>query len=109
MKQRPPFQENRETHNFMGVPPKLHRRFKKFDPHLKDKVKEEAQKLASQPYACEGLKGPLSGIRSWHFDFQKTQYRIAFRIIKHEKQIEIVLVNNRENFYQVLKKIIKTR
>lgn len=89
--------------------PSAHRKFKKFDSQLRDKIKAEAQKLASEPYACEELKGPLKGIRSWHFDFHKTQYRIAFRIIEHEKQIEIVLVNSRENFYQVLRKIIKTR
>ncbi|MGA7877409.1 MAG: type II toxin-antitoxin system RelE/ParE family toxin [Desulfoferrobacter sp.] len=87
--------------------PSAHKRFKKFNSRLRDKIKKEAQKLASEPYACEELKGPLRGIRSWHFDFQKTQYRIAFRIIEDEKQLEIVLVNSRENFYQALKKIIR--
>ena len=86
--------------------PSAHRRFKKFNPALQKKVKEEAEKLAVEPRACEELKGPLKGIRSWHFDFRKAQYRIAFRVFEDKKQIEIVLVNNRENFYQILRKII---
>jgi len=89
--------------------PSAHRRFKKFNPRLRDKIKEEARKLATESYVCEELKGPLEGIRSWHFDFYKTQYRIAFRVIEQERQIEIVLVNSRENFYQVLKGIVKAK
>jgi mRNA-degrading endonuclease RelE of RelBE toxin-antitoxin system len=61
--------------------PSAHRKFKKFSPALQNKIKEEAQKLSVQPHACEELKGPLKGIRSWHFDFRKTQYRIAFRVL----------------------------
>jgi mRNA-degrading endonuclease RelE of RelBE toxin-antitoxin system len=86
-----------------------HRRFKKFNPALQKKVKEEVEKLAVAPTACEELKGPLKGIRSWHFDFHKAQYRIAFRVFEQEKEIEIVLVNSRENFYQTLRKITGSR
>jgi mRNA-degrading endonuclease RelE of RelBE toxin-antitoxin system len=69
--------------------PSAHKRFKKFDLLLKNRVKEEAQKLASVPYSCEELKGPLRGIRSWHFAFHRAQYRIAFRVLEDKKQIEI--------------------
>ena len=89
--------------------PSAHRRFKKFNSAVQKKVKEEAEKLSVEPNACEELKGPLKGIRSWHFDFRKTQYRIAFRVLEDKKQIEIVLVDSRENFYQILRKIVGPR
>ena len=59
------------------------------------------------PHIYEELKGPLIGIRSYHFDYGKTQYRIAYRILEDKKEIEVVLVKSREGFYQTLRRIIK--
>ena len=88
--------------------PSAHRRYKKFDPLLKQKIKEEANKLSEAPYRYEELKGPLRGIRSYHFDCSKKQYRVAYRILEDKKQIEVVLVKPREGFYQTLSRIIKS-
>jgi len=85
--------------------PSAHRIYKKFDPPLQQKVKKEAKKLAEDPYMYNGLKGPFKGIRSYHFNYRKTHYRIAYRIIEENKQIEIVLVKSRESFYEILKRI----
>jgi len=86
--------------------PSAHRRYKKFDPPLQSKIKEEARKLSEDPYKYEELKGPLKGIRSYHFDYKNTQYRIAYRIVESEKRIEILLVKTRESFYQILRRIV---
>ena len=79
--------------------PAAHRRFKKFAPSLQKKVKAEVKKLAEEPYGSEELKGPLKGLHSYKFSFKGTACRIAYRIIKEESLIEIVLVRPRENFY----------
>ena len=63
-------------------------------------------KLPENPYQCEELKGPLKGIRSHHFTFENTQYRIAYQIVEYKKYVEIVLVKSREGFYQILRQII---
>jgi len=44
-----------------------HRKYKKFHPNLKEKIKEESETIGNDPYSCEELKGPLRGIRSYHF------------------------------------------
>jgi len=87
--------------------PSAHRKYKKFPPVLKNKIKEEAETIACDPHACEELKGPFRGIWSYHFVHNRIEYRIAYRILEHEKEIEIVLVKSRENFYQILKRVIK--
>lgn len=87
--------------------PSAHRRYRKFDPVLKQTIKEEANKLAEDPHRYEELKGPLRGIRSYHFNYSKTRYRIAYRILEDKKQIEVVLVKSRESFYQTLRRIIR--
>ena len=87
--------------------PSAHRRFKKFDPPLQQRIKEEAKRLSEDPHRYEELKGPLRGIRSYHFEYTKTQYRIAYRILEDKKEIEVVLVKSRESFYQTLRRITK--
>ena len=84
-----------------------HRKYKKFSPVLKNKIREEAEAIACDPYACEELKGPLRGIWSYHFVYNGIEYRIAYRILEHKKEIEVVLVKSRESFYQILKRVIK--
>ena len=42
--------------------PSAHRRYKKFDAGLQEKIKEEAKKLSEDPHIHEELKGPLRGI-----------------------------------------------
>ena len=87
--------------------PSAHRRYKRFDSLLKQKVQQEARKLAEDPHRYEELKGPFKGIRSYHFEHEKSQYRIAYRIVEDRNQIEIVLVKSRESFYQVLRRIVR--
>jgi len=50
--------------------PSAHRRYKKFDLGLQQKIKKEAKMLSENPYIYEELKGPLRGIRSYHFDYR---------------------------------------
>ena len=87
--------------------PTAYRYFKKFDQRLQEKVKTEAAKLARDPYGYESLKGPLKALRFYKFSFKGTTYRIAYRVIKDEALVEIVLVRPRENFYELLKRIIQ--
>ena len=87
--------------------PSAHRRYKKFDPPLQQKIKGEARRLSEDPHRYDELRGPLRGIRSYHFGYGKTQYRIAYRTLEDKEQIEIVLVKSREKFYQTLRRIIK--
>lgn len=87
--------------------PSAHRKYKKFDQLLKEKIKEEVKHLSESPYRFEELKGALKGIRSYHFKHSETQYRIAYRILEEKTEIEVVLVKSRESFYQALRRIIK--
>ena len=87
--------------------PSAHKRYKKLDTHLQERIKVAARKLSEDPYRFEELKGPLKGLRSYHFGYKNTEYRIAYRIVEDKSRIEIVLVKTRESFYQILKRLIK--
>ena len=87
--------------------PSAHKRYKKFNLSLQQRVQQEALRLAEDPHRYEELKGPLRGIRSYHFEYKKVQYRIAYRVREDKNQIEIVLVKSRESFYRVLRKLVR--
>ena len=97
-------QEQKQYQIFMS--PSAHRRYRKFDSHLQHEIKEEARKMSEDPYRYEELKGPLKGIRSYHFEYRNTEYRIGYRIVENKNRIEIVLVKTRKGFYQILRRII---
>ena len=87
--------------------PAAHRRFSQFISSLKERIRTEAKTLADDPYRWEELKGPLKGLRSCKFSFKGTRYRIAYRINATEHVIEIALVGPRQNFYEMLRRIIQ--
>ncbi|MFQ5846689.1 MAG: type II toxin-antitoxin system RelE/ParE family toxin [Candidatus Methylomirabilales bacterium] len=91
------------------IAPSAHRLYKKFDPALQERIKEEARKIARSPYATPSLHSPFQGLRSHHFQFHKAEYRIAYQIREDKRQVEIVLVKSRERFYEVLARTVRLR
>lgn len=89
--------------------PSAHRLYTKFDSALQERIKQEAQKIGRSPYIAPPLHPPFQGLRSHHFQFRKSQYRIAYRIREDKRQAEIVLVKSRESFYDVLARLIRGR
>jgi len=54
------------------------------------------------------LIGELTGIYSYHFKFNRIQYRIAYIIEEVNQKILILSIAKRESFYQILKRRIKS-
>lgn len=89
--------------------PACHRIYKKYDELLKEKIKEESRKIAASPYSAKHLSPPLTGIFSHTFHYKNLEYRIAYRVNENKHLVEIVLVKSRENFYEVLKRMLVER
>ncbi len=87
--------------------PAAHRLYKKFDPALQDRIKEEVQQIVRSPQSAPTLHHPFEDLRSHHFHFRKAEYRIAYRVREDKRQVEIVLVKTRERFYEVLARLIR--
>ncbi len=76
-----------------------HRFIKKADKPLKEKIREEVLKIGENPKIGEPLTGKLKKLRSHHFGFIRTQYRIAYEV---RGDLIIVAIGTRENFYRDL-------
>lgn len=82
------------------------------------KIKEKPLKLAFQkaidniiqnPYGCEPKTGDLSGVYCCDFFYNKTNYEVAYTIIEENYEtIVVILVGTRENFYNQLKRYMKS-
>lgn len=78
-----------------------HKFIKRADGGLKEKIKNEVQKIQKNPIIGKRLKGAkLKGIFSHHFVFVKVNYRIAYKVID---DLIIISIATRENFYRDLR------
>ena len=86
--------------------------------HFLRKIKEKPLKLAFQkiidniiqnPYGGKPKTGDLSGVYCCDFFSNKTNYEIAYTIIEgNDKTVVIILAGTRENFYNELKRYMKS-
>jgi mRNA-degrading endonuclease RelE of RelBE toxin-antitoxin system len=85
---------------------------KKAAKKLSEEARVEAVRLCEDyiskyPFDAEKLQKPIDECRSLHFKINGVHYRIAYRIIKDKKRIDVVLIGPRENFYQRLKRVLR--
>ena len=88
--------------------PKFKSDLKKIDKTVAKEIKEKhLDSILNNPMGNESLKGKLSHIRSYHFQKNATQYRIAYEILENDEIIFHLMVATRENFYKKLEHRIK--
>ena len=65
----------------------------------------EAQALKTNPWAGEPLTGKYKYLRSLHFTFKGTAYRIIYQVLSKTSTIIIRLAATRENVYRRLEEM----
>ena len=85
--------------------PKFKSDLKKIDKSVAKEIKEKhLDIILNNPMENEPLKGKLSHIRSYHFQKNSTQYRIAYEVLENKEILFHYMVAKRENFYKKLEK-----
>ena len=83
--------------------PKFKSDLKKIDKSVAKEIKEKhLDIILNNPMENELLKGKLSHIRSYHFQKNSVQYRIAYEVLEDEEVLFHYMVATRENFYKKL-------
>ena len=83
--------------------PKFKSDLKKIDKSVAKEIKEKhLDIILNNPMENETLKGKLSHIRSYHFQKNSVQYRIAYEVLEDEEVLFHYMVATRENFYKKL-------
>ncbi len=85
--------------------PQVKKDLKKLDHHIRKEIQNKhIPVIISDPTLGETLTGDLSGIRSYHFNIAKQQFRISYAI--YNSTVFILMIGKRENFYLTLKRRI---
>lgn len=84
---------------------------KKYLKKLKDqKLKQKFvnviyDDIALDPFSFDQKNGDLKGIWTAKFNYSKSDYRIAYKVID-KKVIPILLIGTHENFYNQIKRLL---
>ena len=84
--------------------------FKKLkDKKLKKLYQEAIDKIREDHTVGEEKKGDLSGIFGYDIYYNKTNYELAYRVeYNDDKVIVVIMAGTRENFYEQLKRYMKS-
>ena len=99
--------------NRLDILPKANRFFKKLgkqDKKLQLKFKAAIQSILEKPTTGVAKTGDLSGVYGYDIYHQGTNYEIAYYVEEDQdgNLIVVILAGTRENFYDELKRYIKS-
>jgi mRNA-degrading endonuclease RelE of RelBE toxin-antitoxin system len=66
---------------------------------------DELQQLKTHPVQGEQLKGKYRFLRSLHTRFNNIEYRAIYQLIEKKREVIILYVATRENFYRNVEKL----
>ena len=92
------------------LPPAAHFLKKIKEKPLKLKFQKVIDDIIQNPYIGDPEFGDLSGVYCCDFFYNKTNYELAYTIIeKNDETVVVILAGTRENFYNELKRYIKSK
>jgi mRNA interferase RelE/StbE len=74
-------------------------------PEIKSVIKSALETILADPYTGKSLKDDLKGLRS----YRAKRYRIIYRILSKEKQLEIIAIGPRKNIYEETFRLIRKK
>jgi mRNA-degrading endonuclease RelE of RelBE toxin-antitoxin system len=88
--------------------PRAKKQYEKLDPHIRKEVKTLLSELEDDPYnKGASLKGINTELRYSKLFHRGVQYRAVYDIDKNGKEVLIVFLGSRENFYKELRRFIR--
>jgi len=77
-------------------------------PHIRKEIKSLLFELKDEPYQKgKPLRGLNTELRYIKLSYAGVQYRAVYDIDKKEKEVLIVFIGSRENFYKELRRFIR--
>ena len=79
------------------------------DRALKDKFKQAIEAILDDPYIGDAKSGDLADVYCCDIHHQKTNYELAYALIEQDGEtVVVILAGTRENFYEELKRYMKS-
>jgi len=85
---------------------KAGKQYKKLDPYIRDKIKSKLDGLKQHPQKAFTLSGKHAGLRYLKIIHKGVRYRIVYDISDERKEVLIIFLGTRENFYKELRRYL---
>ncbi|MHB8280203.1 MAG: type II toxin-antitoxin system RelE/ParE family toxin [Candidatus Humimicrobiaceae bacterium] len=96
-------------HKLIILPPAAHFLKKIKEKPLKSAFQKAIDDILQNPYIGDLKTGDLSGVYCCDVFYNKTNYELAYTIIKeNDETVVVILAGTRENFYDELKRYMKS-
>jgi mRNA-degrading endonuclease RelE of RelBE toxin-antitoxin system len=83
------------------------KQFKRFDAHIRHKIKTELLELEENPPEKGSLlQGVSHGLRYIKFFHAGVQYRAVYDMENEKKEVLVMFIGSRENFYKELRRFL---
>jgi mRNA-degrading endonuclease RelE of RelBE toxin-antitoxin system len=83
------------------------RQYERLDAHIRNKIRTELLEIEEDPYKngelLQGLRSRLRYIKIIHAG---VQYRAVYDIAKDKKEVLVIFIGSRENFYKELRRFL---
>ncbi len=85
--------------------PRAKRQHEKFDRHIRDEIESRLWELEDKPYEKGSpLKGLKIELRYLKISHAGVQYRAVYDIENNKKEVLVIFLGSRENFYKELRR-----
>ena len=64
-------------------------------------------RLAAESTQGDALSDPFKGLRSYHFSFHATEYRIIYEVTPDEPLVIVLMIGPRERLYERLRQRLR--
>lgn len=87
---------------------KSHKQYSNFDRHIQNKIKSALSALKENPHKGFSLSGErYSGLQYIRIKHKTIEYRVVYDINDERKEVLIIFLGTRENFYKELRRYLK--
>jgi len=83
---------------------------KRLERSLQEEIRSKHfPKIKDDPAQGSSLVGEFRGLRSYHFSYRGTDYRIVYEVFEEEEVMLILMLGKREGLYQALRRRLLSR
>ena len=87
--------------------PRAKKQYKRFDAHIRHKIRTELLVLEKDPSEKGSLlQGFSLGLRYIKIFHAGVQYRAVYDMAKDKKEVLVIFIGSRENFYKELRRFL---
>lgn len=89
------------------IPRNVEKKFMKLDKKVGWMAFALLEQLSINPYLGSLLSSEFHQLRSLKFQSSGVHYRIAYQVVEKKKEIQVIHVGTRENFYKELRRRVR--